>query len=61
MDVKSLKASFASLEQVESTANQLQVIGAKLKWNGLVGSSKSISAAAVASQSPAKSCFYFRG
>ncbi|MCO4813315.1 MAG: transcription-repair coupling factor [Flavobacteriales bacterium] len=57
MDVKSLKASFASLEQVESTANQLQVIGAKLKWNGLVGSSKSISAAAVASQSPGNHVF----
>ena len=57
MDVKSLKASFASLEQVESTANQLQIIGSKLKWTGLIGSSKSITAAAVASQSPGNHVF----
>lgn len=57
MDVKSLKASFAEFQQVESTANQLQIIGSKIKWNGLVGSSKSICAAAVASQSPGNHVF----
>ena len=57
MDVKSLKASFASFEQVESTANQLQIIGSKIKWSGLVGSSKSIVASVVANQSPGNHVF----
>tara|TARA_R110002072_G_scaffold254402_1_gene413272 strand:- start:4995 stop:8330 length:3336 start_codon:yes stop_codon:yes gene_type:complete len=57
MDVKSLKASFSKLEQIGATANQLQIVGSKINWNGLVGSSKSICANCVVEQVPGNHVF----
>lgn len=57
MDVKGLKASFSEFTQVEATANQLQIIGAKINWKGLVGSSRSICSNCVAEQAPGNHVF----
>ncbi len=50
MNVKELKASFSQFDQIDSTANQLQLVGTKIKWKGLVGSSRSICASCAANQ-----------
>ena len=57
MDRKDLKASFSSLEPINRTANELQLIGSKIAWNGLVGSSRSICASMVAQQTPGNHLF----
>lgn len=57
MDIKQLKSSFSSLQQIEQTANELQLIGTKLRWSGLVGSSASLCASACAEQVPGNHVF----
>ena len=57
MDLKELKASFSNLEPVNSTANELQIVGSKIAWKGHIGSSAAICASAVATQSPGNHLF----
>jgi len=57
MDVKELKSAFSKSDQIDSTANALQIIGTKIKWKGHVGSSKSIAASCVADQAPGNHVF----
>ena len=55
--IKGFKALFSNLSQVNNTANELQIVGSKVEWKGLVGSSRSICAAAVAEQAPGNHLF----
>lgn len=57
MDRKDLKASFSRLPQINNTANELQFVGKKIAWTGLVGSSQSICSALVAEQAPGNHLF----
>ncbi len=57
MNVQLLKKSFSELEQVEKTAQLLQKVGVKVNWQGLVGSSYSISSSTVAQQVPGNHVF----
>ena len=57
MNLKEISASFSKLDQIDSTANQLQLIGTKLKWSGLVGSSRALCASAVIQQTPGNHFF----
>lgn len=57
MDIKEFKSFFKQLAEVDKTANELQLIGSKIHWSGIVGSSRSISAAAVAEQTPGNHVF----
>ena len=57
MDVKELKASFSKLNQIDATANELQLIGSKIKWTGLVGSARALCASAVINQAPGNHLF----
>lgn len=57
MVLNDLKKSFAKLAPVDRTANELQVIGSKINWKGLVGSSRSITASVVAEQAPGNHVF----
>lgn len=57
MDIKDLKHSFSSLKQIEQTANELQLIGTKLRWSGLVGSSVALCSSACAEQIPGNHLF----
>jgi transcription-repair coupling factor (superfamily II helicase) len=45
------------LPQVDATANELQLVGTKIHWQGLVGSSRSICASQVAKQAPGNHLF----
>jgi len=57
MNTKQFLAHFEKLTPIASTANQLQFAQTRIHWKGLVGSSKSISAATVASQVPGHHVF----
>ena len=57
MDIHSIKSSFQKLSQISETANELQLVGSKIHWNGIVGSSGSICASAVAEQVPGDHVF----
>ena len=57
MNLKEISASFSKLKQIDSTSNQLQLIGTKLKWSGLVGSSRALCASAVIQQTPGNHIF----
>ncbi|MDB3907734.1 transcription-repair coupling factor, partial [Crocinitomicaceae bacterium] len=57
MERKDLRTSFSQLEPINNTANELQIVGSKIAWNGLIGSSRSICAAAVAQQAPGNHLF----
>ncbi len=57
MDRKDLRTSFSQLEPINRTANELQIVGSKIAWNDLIGSSRSICAAAVAQQAPGNHLF----
>lgn len=50
MDIKELKKLYASLESINKTANELQIVGSRIHWKGLIGSSKSLSASALTEQ-----------
>ena len=52
MNQSELLSAFSKLPQIDSTANELQLVGTKIHWTGLVGSSRSICASQVAKQAP---------
>ena len=57
MEISELRNIFKDLKQVESTASELQVIGAKVHWKGVIGSSLSFLSSAVAEQVPGNHLF----
>ncbi|MFT5777381.1 MAG: transcription-repair coupling factor (superfamily II helicase) [Crocinitomicaceae bacterium] len=57
MDLSNLLSAFSKLPQIDSTANELQLVGSKTHWNGHVGSSLSIASACVAKQVPGNHLF----
>ena len=57
MDVRELKSSFSGSQPINSTAIQLQKIGAKIRWKGLVGSSRSLCASCVTEKVPGNHLF----
>lgn len=57
MNLGEIKKSFSNFRQVDETANHLQILGTKLRWKGLVGSSRSISSSCVADQVPGNHLF----
>lgn len=52
MDLSSLRHAFSQLKPVSETAIRLQEQGIHIRWKGLVGSSRSLSAAGVLEQVP---------
>ena len=52
-----LLSAFSKLPQIDATANELQLVGTKIHWSGLVGSSRAICASQVAKQSPGTHIF----
>jgi transcription-repair coupling factor (superfamily II helicase) len=59
MDLKQLRTHFSSIQEIADTANELQLIGSKIHWNGIVGSSFSLLSSAVAEQVPGNHLFIF--
>lgn len=57
MDIKEYKTRFSKLPQIDRTANELQLIGTKIRWTGLIGSSASVCSSAVAEQIPGNHVF----
>ena len=57
MDQNQLLKRFKELAQIDETANAFQYAGARIHWKGLVGSSKALSAAALAEQVPGHHLF----
>ncbi|MFK7787829.1 MAG: transcription-repair coupling factor [Crocinitomicaceae bacterium] len=57
MDHNQFLSAFSKLPQLDATANELQLVGTKIHWQGLVGSSRSICASQVAKQSPGNHLF----
>lgn len=57
MDLSTLHSAFSSLSGVELTANNLQIVGTKIGWSGLIGSSRAMAAASVAIQVPGNHLF----
>lgn len=57
MNLKELSISFSKLKQIDATANQLQLVGTKIKWSGLVGSARSLCASSVIQQAPGNHIF----
>ena len=57
MDLKELKQKYASYEHIESSANELQIVGSRVHWKGLVGSSKAICSATLSEQVPGHHLF----
>lgn len=57
MELKILKQLFSKIPQIDETANQLQFAGTRVHWKGLVGSSKSLCASALAEQTPGHHLF----
>ena len=50
MELKDLKRYFSKIKAIDETANQLQYASTRIHWKGLVGSSKSLCASALAEQ-----------
>lgn len=57
MQLNDFKKAFSRIRGIDETANELQIIGSKLHWAGLVGSSKAVCAASVAQQAPGNHIF----
>lgn len=57
MEQKELINRFKQLNQIDDTANALQFAGARVQWKGIIGSSRALCAAAVASQVPGHHLF----
>jgi transcription-repair coupling factor (superfamily II helicase) len=57
MDLKELKAKYASLNSINDTANELQLVGSRIHWKGLVGSSRSLCSVVLAEQVPGHHLF----
>ena len=52
MSLADLKEQISNLDSIKRTANELQIIGSKIKWDGLVGSAKSVCISSVSEQVP---------
>lgn len=57
MTLEELKNSFSQLDAVQKTANELQIVGSKINWKGIVGSSISLTSTQVAKQVPGNHLF----
>ena len=57
MELKDLKRYFSKIKAIDETANQLQYASTRIHWKGLVGSSKSLCASALAEQTPGHHLF----
>jgi transcription-repair coupling factor (superfamily II helicase) len=57
MDLKELKAKYANLDTINDTANELQLVGSRIHWKGLVGSSRSLCSVVLAEQVPGHHLF----
>ncbi len=57
MNLNDFLQRFSGLTPVSATANELQLIGPKIRWKGLVGSSRSICSSVVAKQTPGNHVF----
>lgn len=50
MNTKELLQQFSKLPAIDTTASELQIVGSRIHWNGLVGASRALSAAALCEQ-----------
>lgn len=57
MQLEDFKKAFSRLGGIDETANELQIVGSKIHWTGLVGSAKATCAAVVAQQAPGNHVF----
>jgi transcription-repair coupling factor (superfamily II helicase) len=57
MESKSLKALFSKNPRIDETAEQLRYAQTRIHWKGLVGSSRALSAGAIAEQTPGNQLF----
>jgi len=57
MTQEQLLHAFSKLPNIDATANELQLVGTKIHWQGLVGSSRSICSSQVAKQAPGNHLF----
>lgn len=57
MNHDQLLSAFSKLPQIDTTANELQLVGTKIHWRGLVGSSRSVCASQVAKQATGNHLF----
>ncbi len=57
MESKVLKALFAKNPRIDETAEQLRYAQTRIHWKGLVGSSRALSAGAIAEQTPGNQLF----
>ena len=57
MDTKDLIQQFSKLSAIDSTASELQIVGSRIHWSGLIGASKALSSAALCSQVPGHHLF----
>jgi transcription-repair coupling factor (superfamily II helicase) len=57
MDTKELIQHFSKLSAIDSTASELQIVGSRIHWSGLIGASRALSSAALCSQVPGHHLF----
>lgn len=57
MLLKDFKSLFGKLKQIDSSSNELQLVGSKLHWNGVFGSATTICASICAEQIPGNHLF----
>ncbi len=57
MNLKELKNRFSELQEIDATANELQLAGTRVQWKGLVGSSRALCSTALAKQVPGNHLF----
>ena len=57
MDTKELLQLFTKLPAIDSTASELQIVGSRIHWSGLVGASKALCSAALCQQVPGHHLF----
>lgn len=57
MNTKELLQQFSKLPAIDTTASELQIVGSRIHWNGLVGASRALSAAALCEQVPGHHLF----
>ncbi len=57
MHLDEFKKNFSKLPEIDRTANELQIVGSKVNWKGLIGSSRAICASSVATQAPGNHVF----
>jgi len=57
MDTKELIKRYSELTEVEATANELQILGSRIHWSGLIGGSRALLTAALCQQVPGNHLF----